>query len=306
MQNLNSFLFDNHVANELRHMILDIARASKYATHAIRTEGTGLASSQNTHGEDQLALDVRCDEIFHAILSEADLLSCFASEEQENSVSVNGDNGKFSVAFDPLDGSSLLNTNGPVGTIFGIWEGNGFIGKKGSDLLASGYVQYGPRTTLTLAVQGKTHMFTLSDVGEFHLSEESIIILPDAKIFSPGNLRAMPERPEYQKAMDYFFTTQKTLRYAGGMVPDINSILCKKNGIFLYPSHSKYPKGKLRLLYECAPMALVIENAGGKAIDENGNRILDIAIDDLHQKTSIFLGSSAEVEKISNFFSKTE
>lgn len=298
MHNLNSYLFDNAVANELRHMILDVARAAKYAAYAIRTEGTGLAQSQNTHGEDQLALDVRCDDIFHAILSEADLLACFASEEQEELVVVNGDKGKFSVAFDPLDGSSLLNTNGPVGTIFGIWEGNGFIGKKGKDLVASGYVQYGPRTTLTLAVNGKTHMFTLSDVGEFHLSEENITIASDAKIFAPGNLRAMPERPDYQRVMEYFFKTQKTLRYAGGMVPDINSILCKKNGIFLYPSHSKYPKGKLRLLYECAPMALVMENAGGKAVDEKGNPILDIAIDELHQKTTIILGSSAEVDTI--------
>lgn len=298
MHNLNSYLFDNKIANELRHMILDIARASKYAAYAIRTEGTGLADSQNTHGEEQLALDVRCDDIFHAILSEADLLACFASEEQEELVNVNGENGKFSVAFDPLDGSSLLNTNGPVGTIFGIWEGNGFIGKRGRDLLASGYVQYGPRTTLTLAVNGFTHMFTLSDVGEFHLSEENISIRDDAKIFSPGNLRAMPERLDYQKVMDYFFENQRTLRYTGGMVPDINSILCKKNGIFLYPSYSKYPKGKLRLLYECAPMALILENSGGKAVDEKGNAILDIEITELHQKTTIVLGSKNEVNAV--------
>lgn len=302
MDNLNSFLFDNKVSNELRHMILDVARASKYAAYAIRTEGTGLAESQNTHGEDQLALDVRCDEIFNTILSEADLLACFASEEQEELVSVNGEKGKFSVAFDPLDGSSLLNTNGPVGTIFGIWEGNGFIGKRGRDLLASGYVQYGPRTTLTLAVQGQTHMFTLSDVGEFHLSEKNIQISPDAKIFAPGNLRAMPERPDYQKVMEYFFEKQRTLRYAGGMVPDINSILCKKNGIFLYPSYSKYPKGKLRLLYECAPMALIMENAGGKAVDEKGNAILDIEIEGLHQKTTIILGSKNEVDAVLEIF----
>lgn len=298
MHNLNSFLFDKKVSNQLRHMILDVARASKYAAYAIRTEGTGLAESQNTHGEEQMALDVHCDQIFHEILSEADLLACFASEEQENMVVVNGDEGSFSVAFDPLDGSSLLDTNGPVGTIFGIWEGNGFIGKKGKDLMAAGYVQYGPRTTMMLSVQNKTHMFTLSDVGEFHLSEENIIIDDDAKIFSPGNLRAMPERPEYQKVMQYFFEKQKTLRYAGGMVPDINSILCKKNGVFLYPSHSKYPQGKLRLLYECAPMAMIIESAGGQAKDEKGNDILNISIQDLHQKTTIVLGSKNEVKTI--------
>ncbi len=298
MENLNSFLFDRGVTNELRHMILDVARASKYAAYAIRTEGTGLAASQNTHGEDQLALDVRCDQIFHSILAEADLLACFASEEQEEMVVVNGGSGRFSVAFDPLDGSSLLNTNGPVGTIFGIWEGNGFLGKRGKDLVAAGYVQYGPRTTMMLAVQGKTHMFTLSDVGEYHLSEESIQISKDAKIFAPGNLRAMPERPDYQKVMEYFFQHQRTLRYAGGMVPDINSILCKKNGIFLYPSYSKYPKGKLRLLYECAPMALIIENAGGLAMDEHGHSILDIVVDELHQKTTIVLGSENEVNAV--------
>ena len=310
MQSLHNFLFESNKASEnsvpqnLQRVIVEIMRASKYAEHAIRTEETGKSGATNVQGEEQLALDIKCDQIFCKVLSESELVASFASEEQEHEVSINGDNGFYSVAFDPLDGSSLLDTNGCVGTIFGIWEGNGFLGKSGNDLVAAGYVQYGPRTTAMLSFAGNTHEFTLSEIGEYHLSKENISVNDNAKIFAMGNLRASTERPEYKSVLDYFLEKEKTLRYAGGMVPDINSILCKESGIFTYPSHSAYPKGKLRLLYECAPMAYIMNNANASAVDEFGNNISDIEITELHQRTSIILGSKNSVKKVIEILNK--
>ncbi len=304
MSSLNKFLYKSTLPSSLQRVILEIMRASKYTAHAITTEETGKSGETNVQGEEQLALDMRCDEIFCNILSESELIASFASEEQENEVEINGENGKYSVAFDPLDGSSLLDVNGCVGSIFGIWEGNGFIGKKGKDLVASGYIQYGPRTTAMISFDGKTHEFTLCEVGEYQLTKQNISIDSIAKIFAIGNLRALPERPEYKKVLDYFLENKNTLRYAGGMVPDINTILCKENGIFTYPSHSEYPNGKLRLLYECAPMAQIMMNAGGNATDEEGENIEDIEIVQLHQRTSIILGSSSSVDDVVDILQK--
>ncbi len=309
MQSLHNFLFThnkkkNNLPPNLQRVIVEIMRASKYAEHAIRTEETGKSGETNIQGEEQLALDIKCDQIFCNILSDSELIAQFASEEQEHAVNINGEAGFYSVAFDPLDGSSLLDTNGCVGTIFGIWEGNGFIGKSGNDLVAAGYIQYGPRTTAMLSFAGNTHEFTLSEIGEYHLSKENISVHENAKIFAMGNLRASTERPEYKSVLDYFLEQKKTLRYAGGMVPDINSILCKESGIFTYPSHSAYPQGKLRLLYECAPMAYIMNNANASAVDEFGKNISNIAITDLHQRTSIILGSTKSVEKVIEILNK--
>ena len=177
MISLNKFLYKSSLPQKLQRVLLEIMRASKYTAHAIKTEEMGESGEINVQGETQLALDIRCDQIFCKTLSESDLISSFASEEQEESVTINGENGTYCVAFDPLDGSSLLDVNGCVGSIFGIWEGNEFIGKKGSDLVASGYIQYGPRTTAIISFAGKTHEFTLSNIGEYHCTKKNISII---------------------------------------------------------------------------------------------------------------------------------
>ncbi len=296
-KSLHKYLFELGVEPKLRHLVMEIARASKYVAHAVRVGDTGIAGSSNIQGENQMALDVLSDDVFCNVLSESDLVASFASEEQDDIVMINGKRGSYSVAFDPLDGSSLIGVNISVGSIFGIWEGNGFVGKTGADMRAAGYFQYGPRTSFVIALGGKISEFTLNELGEYHLSIEDITVAEDANIFAPGNLRAIQERPEYGRVLDYFLTTRKTLRYAGGMVPDVNSIFMKKNGIFTYPSHSQYPNGKLRLIYECAPMAYLMSAAGGKAVTESGEPILLIECNDLHQRTSIFLGSKNDVDK---------
>lgn len=301
---LHKFLYQSSCDEGLRHVIMKIARASKYVAHAIRTGDLGKAGTSNLYGEDQLALDVLSDQVFCDVLAESDLVASFASEEQDEQVQIRGELGKYSVAFDPLDGSSLVDTNGPVGSVFGVWEGQEFIGKKGSDLSAAGYFLYGPRTTFILALNGVVTEFTLNDVGEYHVSLEEITLEPDAKIFAPGNLRAISEREDYGNVLNYFLENRRTLRYAGGMVPDVNSILLKSNGIFTYPSHSDYPDGKLRLLYECAPIAYIMRSAGGKALTEKGEDILDIECTALHERVTIIAGSMNEVDNVIEILSK--
>lgn len=295
-QSLHNFLYEQNICSELRHLILEIGRASKYVSHAVRTGDLGKAGTSNLYGESQMTLDVLSDEIFCNILKEADSVSAFASEEQEEAIRIS-QNGKYCIAFDPLDGSSLIDVNGPVGSIFGIWQGDDFIGKSGNDLIAAGYVQYGPRTTMVLAINKTVNEFILNDIGEFQLGKKDLTLSKDGNIFATGNLRACKEKPKYKAVLDYFLDSQKTLRYTGGMVPDINSILMKGHGIFTYPSHSAYPNGKLRLMYECAPFAYIIETAGGKALTETGENVLDIKCKKLHDRVTIFVGSKNEVEK---------
>ncbi|MEI7510923.1 MAG: class 1 fructose-bisphosphatase [Candidatus Peregrinibacteria bacterium] len=305
-QNINAFLFEQGCSEDLRSLLTFISRAGKYVAHAIKTGDLGKAGTSNLYGEQQLTLDVLADEIFGEHLVESNLVSCFASEEQEELVTILGDSGKFSVAFDPLDGSSLVDTNVTIGSIFGVWEGNGFLGRKGSEMKAAGYFTYGPRTTLVLSLGSIVDEFVLNDIGEFQIFRNNLSVQPYSKTFSPGNLRAVPERSEYARLLEHWISDTKTLRYTGGMVPDINSVLCKGNGIFTYPSHSQYPEGKLRLLYECAPMAFIVTCAGGKATNEKGQPILDIPCRNLHDRSSIFLGSTEEVNNALQFFSPQE
>lgn len=286
--------------DDLTQLLFSIARAGKYVAHAIRNGGQNYSETTNSSGEQQLALDVLSDEIFCDHLRATGLVSAFASEEQEEQVDLEG-NGKFAVAFDPLDGSSLLGANLSVGSIFGIYSGNSFLGKTGKDLVAAGYIIYGPRTAMVVATEKGILKFTENIIGEFVLRRNDISVSDTAKYFAPGNLRATSEREDYSAMVDHFFKKQLTLRYSGGMVPDIHMIFTKGSGIFCYPGYSKHPNGKLRLLYECAPFAYLMEKAGGVAVDEKGKRILDIEIEELHQRTSIFIGSRNTVEEAVSF-----
>ncbi len=293
---LNNFLEKENIDPDLSKLLFSIARAGKFVAHAIRTGDLGLAGTSNLYGENQLALDVLADMIFTNHLKATELVSVIASEEKDDAEQINK-NGKFAVAFDPLDGSSLVTTNLSIGAIFGIFEGNNFIGKKGRDMVASCYLIFGPRTVFVMAIRGKILEFTMNELGEFSITNENMQISPVAKTFSPGNLRASSENEKYAKLVDYWQKKPLTLRYSGGMVPDIHQIFAKGNGIFSYPSFSKHPDGKLRLLFECAPFAFASEQAGGLAKDEKGQNILDLEIKEVHQRTPIFIGSKEEVKK---------
>lgn len=300
---LDKHLRDSGIDHDLRHLIGIIARSAKYVHNAMQTGDLGLAGTSNMYGESQLALDILSNQIFVKELEDSHLATCLASEEMEEICEIPAEKqGKYAVVFDPLDGSSLVNANFSIGSIFGIYEGKEIMGKKGNDQVASIVIVYGPRVTLLYTVKSGVHEFILNAVGEFVLTQENIQVEKDAKNFAPGNLRATATEKKYEKLVQSWMDDKYTLRYSGGMVPDINHIFMKGQGIFTYPGYVDAPKGKLRLLYECAPMALLMEQAGGRATDGH-KRILDIEITQLDQRTPIFIGSVNEVKKAEKMLS---
>ncbi len=282
---------------ELAKVIAAFAEAVKQIDQVIRTAETTSAGSFNTSGDEQLKLDILSDRIVFAELEKSGVVSVAASEEQsEEKVLTKG--GPFSAAFDPLDGSSLVDVNLAVGTIFGIWPGAGFIGKSGKEMLAAGYAIYGPRTTFTVAVDTNPVEFTLQQDGTFKMTIEKLEI-GEGKMFAPGNLRACHENKEYLSLLDFWAENGYQLRYSGGMVPDIHQILVKGKGVFSYPGSESCPP-KLRLLYECAPLSFVIEKAGGASSDLTQS-VLEKKVEELDQRSVVCVGSKDEVDRFEKF-----
>lgn len=277
----------------LQSVLLGIEGSVKDISNAITTAETGKAGTTNVYGEEQLTLDVLSDRLIQDRLKKVPAVVAVASEELPEKLQMNA-GGTHCVAYDPLDGSSLVDVNFAVGSIFGVYAGSEFIGRKGEEQLAALIAIYGPKTTLIVTVKDTTDQFTLMN-GEFVLTKENLKI-EEGKNFAPGNLRACGEREDYLKLVEWWIREGYTLRYSGGFVPDINHILMKGKGVFTYPGHSKYPEGKLRLLFECAPMSLLVERAGGKSSD-GVMRVLEKRINKLEQRTPILIGSVAEVDR---------
>ncbi|MEK7672590.1 MAG: class 1 fructose-bisphosphatase [Patescibacteria group bacterium] len=297
MENLQSYLEKSGVSAELRSVIDSVVASVPKISEVIRTADTGKAGTMNNYGEEQLALDVLSDQILQEEFKKNPLIGLIASEELPDEMKLGS--GEFAVAYDPLDGSSLVDVNFSVGTIVGIYKANSFIGMKGDDQLASMIVVYGPRTTIFLTVKKGVAHFILNKNGEFILDKENLIV-GEGKYFAPGNLRACSSRQDYLELLNYWCKEKYTLRYSGGMVPDVNHILLKGKGVFVYPGYAEEPNGKLRLLFECAPMSLLMEQAGGDASDGK-IRILDKKIENLEQRTPIIMGSKVEVAKVMEF-----
>jgi fructose-1,6-bisphosphatase I len=264
------------------------------------------AGTKNVFGENQLAIDVRANALFLDYLKESKDVASIASEELDHE-----DRGKgtgdavYSVAFDPLDGSSLVDVNLAVGSIFGIYRGAGFIGRKGGEQVAAIIAVYGPRLTFMVTLGNGVFEFLFDEKsGVFNMSGE-VKFSGEGKIFAPGNLRACSSEEWYLEALEYWSKNGYTLRYSGGMVPDVNQVLKKGGGIFSYPGYKGKPEGKLRLLYECAPVAMLVENAGGAAVygkpGEKVGRILEMQIAALDLRTPIFIGTKEEVERTLSF-----
>ncbi len=294
---LNHHLYSSGVPDKLRHLINDIARAGKYVHHAIRSTDLGLAGSENQFGEEQLKLDVLSNTIIKEELCESHLVHSYTSEEESVLQELTPD-APFTVVFDPLDGSSLVDCNLAIGSIFGIYEKGELIGKKPKDQAAALYLVYGPRTTLVYTAGKGAHAFFLNEVGEFILLQRNLTMRDEVKTYAPGNLRAVKDTPSYRKMMNMWLEEGITLRYSGGMVPDIHHILIKGSGIFTNIGGSKYPAGKLRLLFECGPFAFIMEQAGGAASDGH-KPLLDVKIHDLDQRTPIIIGAKKEVKRVS-------
>ncbi len=230
-------------------------------------------------------------------LCESRLVGAYASEE-ESEMHELVDKAPYTVVFDPLDGSSLVDANLAIGSIFGIYEKkDGLIGRTPREQVAALYLVYGPRTILVYSAGKGVHAFFLNEVGEFIMLKENLTISDQVKTYAPGNLRAVVDTPSYRKMMNIWLDEGHTLRYSGGMVPDIHHMLIKGAGIFTNIGGSKYPKGKLRLLFECGPFAYIMENAGGTSSDGKQS-ILDVKIEDMDQRTPLIIGAKSEVRRV--------
>jgi fructose-1,6-bisphosphatase I len=308
---------------ELSRLLRDIGIAAKIVSREVRKAGLvdilGSVGTQNVQGEDQKLLDVFANNHFISALQVGGECAAIASEENEeiihheNEVSTQA---KYVVCMDPLDGSSNIDVNVSVGTIFSIYrkisDGKATMAdflQKGTEQVAAGYVIYGSSTMLVYTTGKGVNGFTLDpSIGEFCLSHPDMKAPQTGNIFSmnQGNYHKVPKG--VQKYSDYCAEVDKTtnrpysFRYIGSLVADFHRNLLK-GGIYVYPPTQASPNGKLRLTYECNPLAFIAEQAGGLATDGK-QRILDIKPENIHQRVPFYLGSKEMVEKIHAFIEK--
>lgn len=268
----------------------------------------GSAGAENVQGEQQQKLDVIANDVLLRTLGGREGVAIVASEENEEPVilrSVSEGERRYCVLFDPLDGSSNLDVCGGVGTIFSILRYEPQAGspqvallQPGSQQVAAGYVLYGSSTVFALTLGQGVDLFVLdTGIGAFLRVERGVRIPRTGKSYSvnEGNRKSFPEG--YQRYLDWAQEHGYSSRYAGAMVADVHRILLK-GGVFLYPPTRKAPEGKLRLMYEANPMAMLIEQAGGKALAGPGQRLLDIPPQKIHQRTPVCIGSPEEVDHV--------
>jgi fructose-1,6-bisphosphatase I len=318
IENQNAFQYSS---GELSRIINSIRLAAKVVNYKVNKAGlvdiVGAAGEQNIQGEDQQKLDVYANTVFIQTLINREIVCGIASEENDDFITVAGPdkahNNKYVVLIDPLDGSSNIDVNVSVGTIFSVYRRITPVGtpvaledflQAGVHQVAAGYVIYGTSTMLVYTTGHGVNGFTLNPaIGTFYLSHPNLKFPKNGNIYSvnEGNYVHFPQGiKDYIK---YCQTEEEdrpyTSRYIGSLVSDFHRNMIK-GGIYLYPTSSKAPNGKLRLLYECNPMAFIAEQAGGKALD-GFNRILDIIPTELHQRTPFFCGNKEMVEKAAFF-----
>ncbi len=309
---------------DLSAILRNIGVAAKIVNREVNAAGLvdilGTLGRTNIQGEDVMKLDEFANKEFISSLSTSGLCAGIASEEDKNIITIDGHNkAKYVVCIDPLDGSSNIDVNVSIGTIFAIYRRQNtetvcsekdFL-QQGTNLMGSGYIIYGSSTMLVYTTGYGVNGFTLDpSIGEFCLSHANITIPKNGSIYSI-NQGSYSKFSEGVKAyVDFCMGLKKenpkpySLRYIGSMVADLHRNLIK-GGIFIYPATADAPKGKLRLLYECNPMSFIVEQAGGKSSDGH-QRILELQPKELHQRTPIFIGSEEMVKKAEEFIEKHE
>lgn len=284
---------------DLTRLICEIADASKYIVNSIRTGDLGVAGTSNLYGEEQLALDVLSDRILRKRLTNSGVVANMLSEETPDIINVSNDyEGKYSVAFDPLDGSSLVDVNLAVGTIVSIFEGGNLL-QPGRNQVAAMYILYGPRNTLVYSTGRGVHEFAMNALMEYTLVRENVTMSPVGGIYAPGGQRNLYSAGTEAFVQDLEARGAK-LRYSGGFVPDINQILMKGKGIFMYPHLKNAVNGKLRLIFELNPMAYLVEQAGGAASTGRGP-ILDLHPQSIDDRSPVFIGCKDDVDRALDF-----
>ncbi len=321
IENQNQFLY---AEGELSRLMDSITLAAKVVNHEVNKAGLidilGASGDVNIQGEQQQKLDYFANHVFINTLKRRDIVCGFASEEEDDFVVVpeaeGGFQHKYVVLIDPLDGSSNIDVNVSVGTIFSIYRRISPVGtpvtkadflQKGRNQVAAGYIVYGTSTMLVYSTGHGVNGFTLNPaLGVYYLSHPNMTFPKTGSVYSinEGNYVHFP-----QGVKDYIKYCQReeedrpyTSRYIGSLVSDFHRNMIK-GGIYIYPTSSKAPKGKLRLLYECNPIAFLAEQAGGKASDGHKS-ILDIEPTELHQRVPFFTGSILMVEKAEEFMAK--
>jgi fructose-1,6-bisphosphatase I len=301
-------------------LLSGITLATKMVEAKIRLGGLGdvlgAHGAVNVQGEEQQKLDVFANNALLHCLGLRDSVAALVSEEDEEPVIINQDpeHGKYIIIFDPLDGSSNIDVNVNVGTIFSIQKRlpdgqgdlNASILQPGYKQVAAGYVVYGPSTVLVYTSGNGVHGFTLDPtIGTYVLSNENMRMPQQGSYYSTNEANAATWPAEYR---DYIAMLRRgeldgrtySSRYIGSLVADFHRTLLK-GGVFLYPPTMKSPKGKLRLLYEANPLAFIAEQAGGMAINGvGGRRILELQPEEIHQRTPFIVGSKREVEALQN------
>jgi fructose-1,6-bisphosphatase I len=328
---LGEFIIENqkdfpYSSGELSRIFNSIKLAAKVVSYKVNKAGLvdiiGGVGEKNIQGEDQQKLDVYANEIFIQTLINREIVCGIASEENDDFITVqgsdNGNNNKYVLLMDPLDGSSNIDVNVSVGTIFSVYRRITPVGtpvtledflQPGTHQVAAGYVIYGTSTMLVYTTGCGVNGFTLNPaIGTFYLSHPKMKVPVDGSIYSvnEGNYVHFP-----QGVKDYIKYCQLeeddrpyTSRYIGSLASDIHRNMIK-GGIYLYPTSSKALKGKLRLLYECNPMAFIIEQAGGIASD-GFTRVMEIIPTSLHERTAFFCGSTNMVEKLEDCMEKAK
>jgi len=297
---LDEILAAKMADKDLMSVIKTMFNACGTITEALRQELVTVADEQNSaFGDVQLGVDVMADDLMWDVCKTDPLIQNGASEEEPEVREMHED-GKFCICWDPLDGSSIVDNNWAVGTIIGIWGSEtGIIGATGRDQVTSMVALYGPRTTVFVALDDGVYEFTYgaNGVDGWICSRERIEISKETKIFSPANLRAAQDVPEYKELVNFWMENRYTLRYTGGLVPDVCQQFTKKMGVFANPT-SKSSPAKIRLAFEAAPFGYLVEAAGGKTSDGvTGGSVLDVKITGIDQRTALCIGSAAEVDR---------
>jgi fructose-1,6-bisphosphatase I len=311
---------------ELSNLLHDLSLATKVISLEVNKAGLvdilGFTGDNNVHGEQVKKLDMYAHDMMVRAMDHGGHLCAMASEEEEEIIHIppHFHIGKYVLLFDPLDGSSNIDANVSIGTIFSIYKRISSDNQPGTtedclqlghQQVAAGYVIYGSSTMMVYTAGNGTHGFTLDPAfGEYILSHKNIQTPKKSKIYSINEGNYLYWHPGLKKYIKYLQDEDKATerpyssRYIGSMVADIHRNLLY-GGIFMYPADSRNPNGKLRLMYECNPMAFIIEQAGGRA--SNGKkRILDIQPEKLHQRVPIFIGSEEDVKMVEKFMAEEE
>lgn len=305
-----------YASGELSQLLRDIALASKVVNREVNKAGLidimGAVGSVNTAGDHQQKLDVLANIRFTRALAKGGEVCALVSEESEMYVDLNNE-GKYVIAIDPLDGSSNIDVNVSIGTIFSIYRRKSPAGspitdedilQKGSEQVAAGYILYGSSTMLVYTTGHGVNGFTYEpSLGEYFLSHPNMRMPADGKIYSINEGLANSFSPSLKEYLQFCKDNNYSGRYIGSLVADFHRNMLK-GGIYIYPATAKDKNGKLRLMYECNALAFIAEQAGGKASDGR-NRILDLQPEHLHQRTPFFVGSKNMVEKAESFATAT-